>query len=503
MNDLRSMSIIHASRLLNGAIVIMQNLGWAWRWAEWWVTHGSNWEPLIEDGQDESKMSREQLKIIDSTQKSRCMDARACRLAAFSAALRNRAYDAKEDGPTILLDRALRAVLATESLVGPLEEAEIKHCALWLGIAYRSKSRLLGYGKDKIPISESFRLCLHVEDKSPKFELGSRRLPGRQELPPGQIFETDFHDIDDFLKPEILDDGSIFDEEVFTKRSGIKRKKLEDKKSVSPLKERKRQASKKQLVESDSMVLPKRGPGRPRKEVIEEPISSVLTAKIPKVQTTEQDITSPKMLRKTRNKKDTMNGWDSKCNTAVSFLAQNYSASNSEYRVLNGNVEVSTRMKRRSAPTQFLIESEEEEEQELVMYDPIQDSRKRKHTGTTCHRKTKIANDGKSTVPRSYTDSGLDQEKVSSTKKNIFRQRTRGGGGRRRNKKIDGMVDFDDEYALESQEDYIIKTDTKPIVDCVIPHKAPMDVLTSSFQIPRKKKLQKRDVTSTMEKEIV
>mmetsp|Transcript_18936 Transcript_18936/g.28565 ORF Transcript_18936/g.28565 Transcript_18936/m.28565 type:complete len:1541 (-) Transcript_18936:2566-7188(-) len=210
MKDVKAMSISHASRLLNAAIIVLQNLGWAWRWAEWWVANGSNWEPLIEEGQDEKKMTKQQLKIIDSTPESRCKDARACRLVAFSAALRNRAYDSEVEGPTKMLDRALRALLATKSLVGPLDKAEIQHCAQWLGIAYRSKSRLLGFGEDKISINRSFRFCVNTDDNSAKFELGNRRLPGKQVLPEGQFFETEFHDVDDFLKPETLDDGSIY-----------------------------------------------------------------------------------------------------------------------------------------------------------------------------------------------------------------------------------------------------------------------------------------------------
>lgn len=210
--DSKPMSLNHASRMLNAAIVVGQYLGWAWRWAEWWVENGSNWEPLIEEGQDERRMTKAQLKIVDSTRESRCKDARRCRLAAFGAALRNRSYDDEKDGPTVMLDRALRAVLNTKSLVGPLSQHEKDFFAQWLGIAYRSKSRLLGYGDEKISINESSPPCLHEEDKSPKFVLGSRRLPGKQVLPDGEVFESDFTEIDDFLKPERLDDGTLFSE---------------------------------------------------------------------------------------------------------------------------------------------------------------------------------------------------------------------------------------------------------------------------------------------------
>lgn len=218
MDDARSMSISHASRLLNSAIVVMNYLGWAWRWAEWWVEYGSNWEPLIEPGQDEKKMSKEQLKIVDSTAESRCADARRCRLAAFGAALRNRSYDDVEDGPTVMLERALRAVLNTPALVGPLTNLEIDFFVQWLGIAYRSNSRLLGFGAEKIVVDETAPSSIHEDDKSPKFVLGGRRLPGEQVLSEGEVFETNFTEIDDFLKPERLEDGMLYSEFLKTKK---------------------------------------------------------------------------------------------------------------------------------------------------------------------------------------------------------------------------------------------------------------------------------------------
>jgi hypothetical protein len=219
MDDSKSMSTNHASRLLNSAIVVMNYLGWAWRWAEWWVEYGSNWEPLIEPGQNEKKMTKEQLKIVDSTPESRCEDARRCRLAAFGSALRNRSYDEEENGPTVMLERALRAVLSTPSLVGPLTKMEIDFFVQWLGIAYRSKSRLLGFGDDKIVVDENAPSCRHEEDKSPKFVLGDRRLPGQQTLPDDQVFETDFVDRDDFLNPERLEDGMLYSEFLETKKA--------------------------------------------------------------------------------------------------------------------------------------------------------------------------------------------------------------------------------------------------------------------------------------------
>lgn len=202
------MSLAHASRLYNKSIVVMKMLGWAWRWAEWWVEYGDNWEPLLEPGEKEENMSKEELKIVDSTRESRCEAARKCRLAALGAALRNRDYDKEEGDDRVALDRALRALLHTRELVGPLEPYEVDFFAEWLGRAYRSKSRLLGFGDDKIPTKDTVG-TLHVDDMTPKYVLGSRRLPGKQELPDGTVFETDFNDVDDFLKPETYEDGSL------------------------------------------------------------------------------------------------------------------------------------------------------------------------------------------------------------------------------------------------------------------------------------------------------
>ncbi|KAG7344241.1 PHD-finger domain containing protein [Nitzschia inconspicua] len=200
------------SKLLNGAILVMRTLGWAWRWAEWWVEFGSSWEPLLEPGQKESNMTAEELRIVESTKESRRDDARRCRLAAFGAALRNRCFDTEEGFNTIALERSIRAILHTPSLVGPLEDFEIEFFVEWLGRAYRSKSRLLGFGDDKIPVvADSF--CMHREDGSPKFELGNRPLPGNLFLPEGQIFEDSVKEPDDFLLPERSDEGELLNVE--------------------------------------------------------------------------------------------------------------------------------------------------------------------------------------------------------------------------------------------------------------------------------------------------
>jgi PHD-finger len=158
-------------------------------------------------------MTAEELRIVESSKEDRRDDARRCRLAAFGAALRNRCYDTNEGYKSDALERALRAILNTPSLVGPLEDYEIEFFTDWLGRAYRSKSRLLGFGDDKIPVaSDSF--CLHAEDKSPKFELGNRPLPGENPLPKGRIFEESVNEPDDFLRPEQSEDGDVLDVEL-------------------------------------------------------------------------------------------------------------------------------------------------------------------------------------------------------------------------------------------------------------------------------------------------
>jgi len=195
------MSWNYASKILYWGIQVLQCLGWAWQWSEWWVADGDNWEPLIEPEQNEKEMTNEELRIVPSTQKSRCDDARRCRLAAFGAALRNRNYDDEDEGKEAL-DRALRAILSTASLVGPLKKNEINFFADWLGMVYRSKSPLLGFGVDKIPVGTTWEdnSPTHFYDKSPKYELGCRKLPGKMRLPKGSIFENDIKEIDNFLR---------------------------------------------------------------------------------------------------------------------------------------------------------------------------------------------------------------------------------------------------------------------------------------------------------------
>jgi hypothetical protein len=194
-----------ASRLLNAAIQVMRTLGWAWRWAEWWVDYDSSWEPLLEPGQKEHQMTKEELKIVDSTRESRCEDARRCRLAAFGAALRNRDYDTEDGFNSIALDRALQAVLSTDSLVGPLKQFEVDFFVEWLSLAYRSKSRLLYLGEHKNQVSDESEFIVHIADKSPKYELGERPVPGTQELSEGKVFEVGINETDDFMQRDLID----------------------------------------------------------------------------------------------------------------------------------------------------------------------------------------------------------------------------------------------------------------------------------------------------------
>ena len=192
------MSWNHASILYNSAVNILRTLGWAWRWAEWWVASGDNWEPLLEDGEVEEEMTEEELKIVHSDPESRCRDARQCRLAAFGAALRNRDYDKEDGDDQEPLERALTAIMSTKSLVGPLKKKEIEFFVTWLALAYRSKSPILGFGKDKAAVADDL-FCVHQHDGTPKYELGSRPLPGKV-APERGVFEPVVEEVDDFLK---------------------------------------------------------------------------------------------------------------------------------------------------------------------------------------------------------------------------------------------------------------------------------------------------------------
>ena len=206
-NDLKkiggSMSLDTATNIFNAGVRVMRCFGWAWQWAESWVHYGDNWEPLLEEGQTEADMSREQLKYVESTLVSRRADARRCRLAAFGAALRNRDYDQNAGDDRTPLNNALHAILLTKSLVGPLGKAEIDFFTEWLGRVYRSKCPLMRLGVDKMPVNEIWAVgspVFHCGDKSPKYELGARKLPGKQ-LKKGLSFEN-IDEVDDYFENE-------------------------------------------------------------------------------------------------------------------------------------------------------------------------------------------------------------------------------------------------------------------------------------------------------------
>ncbi|CAB9514838.1 Protein Jade [Seminavis robusta] len=179
-----------ASTILRASIEILRILGWSWAWEEWWVKWNYNWEPFIaeykvREGKKEEDLTDEEKRIFHSTEESRLADAKQCSLASFGAALRNRNYDVPDGFDNESFERALRAVLKTPSVVGPLRNDlfnELEFLVEWLGRAYRSKSRDLGFGDHKIECGDaSFLFESTRANKLPKFELGNRPLPGRIE----------------------------------------------------------------------------------------------------------------------------------------------------------------------------------------------------------------------------------------------------------------------------------------------------------------------------------
>eukprot|EP00934_Nitzschia_sp_Nitz4_P000149 Nitzschia sp. Nitz4//scaffold25_size161228//71935//80159//NITZ4_002431-RA/size161228-augustus-gene-0.113-mRNA-1//1//CDS//3329544589//149//frame0 len=289
------MAFADGSRILYQAISVLGILGWAWRWAEHWVEYGSSWEPLLEPGEKEEDMTKEQLKIVDSTPESRANDARRCRLAAFGAALRNRAYDTEGGFDNESLQRALRAILKTPSLVGPLEKFEVDFFVEWLARAYRTKSPLLGFGDDKIPVAQD-GFCVHSSDKTPKYELGNRTLPGKETLPAKQFVETKIDETDDFLVPEHFTDGKPppspqriatpsrppAKAQSETKQektdSSVSRKRGPPSESGSSTQTKKTKRCSNQKVPREVVSSPSRGRGRPpkvRNEPKEEPIQAL------------------------------------------------------------------------------------------------------------------------------------------------------------------------------------------------------------------------------------
>jgi hypothetical protein len=257
------MKFSYGCKLMHASIRTVKTLGWAWRWAEWWVDYNSRWEPLLEPGEKEEDMTQEELKIVESTRESRAADARLCRLSAFGATLRNRGYDVEDDFDRHALNRAFRSLLNTKSLVGPLGKYEIEFLADWLARAYKSKSRLLGFGDDKIEVArEAF--CLHIEDETPKFELGQRPIPGKQILHNHEKFESGIEEFDDFLKTEVLEDVAEPPRATPPKKTPPKRKRDR----------RRRENGNGVGVQSKEMGCPPKKRGRPPKNRTADSVAS-------------------------------------------------------------------------------------------------------------------------------------------------------------------------------------------------------------------------------------
>ena len=272
------MSLDCAAQIFNAGVRVLNSLGWAWKWASWWVNYGDVWEPLLEEGQKESDMTKEQLKIVDSTPTSRREDARKCRLAAFGAALRNRDFDKEEGDDQDTLRYAIRAIFNTPSLVGPLSKAEIAFYVDWLSRVYRSKSPRLGLGDKKIPVCEILdeKSPNFFDDKSPKFMLGSRPLPGKS-CRPNHIFENieetdDFFNLEKDIEPLVEKCASI---------SSSKSKSTKKKKSPKPKKEALKLDD--TLDAPSSKKKPGRKPGRKPKKLVEPDINISLSSVSTKV----------------------------------------------------------------------------------------------------------------------------------------------------------------------------------------------------------------------------
>jgi len=225
-----SMKLECASNIFNSGIRVLRSLGWSWQWSKWWVKYGDNWEPLLEEGQSEASMTKEQLKIVESSPTSRRDDARKCRLAAFGAALRNRDYDKTPGDDRVPLHNALRAIFSISSLVGPLSKVEINFFVEWLGRIYRSKSPLLVLGDDKASVNEKNDIGspVYFSEDSPKFQLGVRTLPGKH-IRNGFVFESGVQEVDDYFK----DESSILPVVVKARLQGV------DKKVAAPIQSKK------------------------------------------------------------------------------------------------------------------------------------------------------------------------------------------------------------------------------------------------------------------------
>ncbi|GMI36248.1 hypothetical protein TeGR_g2277, partial [Tetraparma gracilis] len=100
-----------ASRALFRAARVVSILAWAWRWGDWWVAG-----PSSPDAKKKSNPSLVERKL----------DARDCRLAALSAALRNRDYDREVGLEKEVLEAGLKAVISTSSICGELTKAQVR-----------------------------------------------------------------------------------------------------------------------------------------------------------------------------------------------------------------------------------------------------------------------------------------------------------------------------------------------------------------------------------------
>ena len=178
-----SMTYTDAAQLLSWSVQIMRTLGWAWRWEEWWVEKNYRWEcylPYLNEdaGETPDDYTDEEKRVFHSTEASRRADSRDCRLVDFSAALRNRNYDTPGGYDNDSLCRALKAILDKKSIVGPLKDFEKQILMEWLPRAYRSESKNLGFGENKMEIGDA-EFCYFGGERCPKFELGDRPLPGK------------------------------------------------------------------------------------------------------------------------------------------------------------------------------------------------------------------------------------------------------------------------------------------------------------------------------------
>ena len=232
---------VKSAQAFHASCKIVNILSWAWRWCEWWVGHGDNYsssrkkrtasavkEKEKEKGKDQedcdddfvtqtrninnrrsskgfkvengsvskagSSRQKKSARVTNSKQDAgrnasklksqkkavqrRKDEVRRCRLAAFSAALRNRDYDSMKDLDEKPLYAAFCAVLQCPILCGKWSEDQINFGSLWLCRAYRSKlNNLLKIGDCKTSVNDT--TCRFRCDFTKfKHVLGNRTLPG-------------------------------------------------------------------------------------------------------------------------------------------------------------------------------------------------------------------------------------------------------------------------------------------------------------------------------------